>query len=223
MSRPCQEKIAEALPAADKARRFRGRAPAVGRVSGREPAGTTVGKNRRSACRGRRPLYSPHGIQNVRGHSIHIAQRVSGGRCARRAHCPQRAASAESGFFLVVSLRGAKPTWQSVSLVPDMQGPPGRGRVVHPLAPPLGELSAQPTEREKCEQIVHTIPKPLRTLSVTFGDSSPGGRAKRVRPAVLGGPLPRRNKKPEADRRSASGGIVECNYFLISPLAAAVR
>ena len=101
-------RIAEAPPAADKARRFRGSAPVDGHDSACQPAGTTVCKNRRSACRGRRPLYSPHGIQNVRGHSIHIAQRVSGGRCACRAHCPQRAASAESGFFLVVSLRGAK-------------------------------------------------------------------------------------------------------------------
>ena len=37
--------IAEAPPAADEARRFRGSAPAVGRVSGRESAGTTVGRH----------------------------------------------------------------------------------------------------------------------------------------------------------------------------------
>ena len=37
--------IAEAPPVADEARRFRGSAPAVGRDSGRESAGTTVGRH----------------------------------------------------------------------------------------------------------------------------------------------------------------------------------
>ena len=39
------EESAEAPPAADEARRFRGSAPAVGRDSGRESAGTTVGRH----------------------------------------------------------------------------------------------------------------------------------------------------------------------------------
>ena len=39
--------IAEAPPVADEARRFRGSAPAIGRDSGREPAGTTVGRKQK--------------------------------------------------------------------------------------------------------------------------------------------------------------------------------
>ena len=52
MSRPCQEEIAEAPPAADKARRFRGRAPA-GRHDGGQtwapPYKTCVGRKSRRA------------------------------------------------------------------------------------------------------------------------------------------------------------------------------
>ena len=71
-------------------------------------------------------------------------------RTAHRGCCPRRSASPESGFFLAVSLRGAKRRGNPYSPVPDMQGHPGRGRVVRPLAPPLGELSAQPTDTKTC-------------------------------------------------------------------------
>ena len=53
------EKSAEAPPAADEARRFRGSVPAVGRYSGREPADTT------RLARGAAAPRHAHGHQNV--------------------------------------------------------------------------------------------------------------------------------------------------------------
>ena len=52
------------------------------------PLGELSPKVTERACRGEGSVYSPHSIQNVRGHSIHIAQRVSGG-----AHVPRRRSS----------------------------------------------------------------------------------------------------------------------------------
>ena len=78
-------------------------------------------------------------------------------------------------------------------------------------------MGPRPTRRVSVENPVGQGPRALPQGNGMIPREPPVGAA------VLSGPLPRRNKKPEADRRSASGGIVEYNYFLISPLAAAVR
>ena len=52
------------------------------------PLGELSPKVTERACRGEGSVYSPHSIQNVQGHSIHIAQRAGGG-----AHVPRRRSS----------------------------------------------------------------------------------------------------------------------------------
>ena len=58
----CVGESAEALPVADKARRFRGSAPIGGRVSARESAGATVGKR----PSGRPVVHPPQGRRGRR-------------------------------------------------------------------------------------------------------------------------------------------------------------
>ena len=52
-------------------------------------------------------------------------------------------------------------------------------RCTQDLALPLGELAAKPAEREKGHTIlIFPFKSACKALSVTFGDSSPKGRAK---------------------------------------------